>query len=510
MMTSRPLNYSDFGSSRQECRLDPNADRVKEWGQAPRSDSRAVVLPPGVDAFRHGLCNPCKFNMTTLILILVLFNATLAERNTSYVYPPWKHTWGVVRATPFKLRLLVGSKTRFDDPQGLACARLKAWEDTSRTGDDDEITVYGINSGDNCIVYNKSMFSLGIYGLDADHEKMNRPWGIAADSKGNVYVSDRGNSRVLRLFNSGKELHFVSVLGKNREISDPRGVALDGRGNVYVTDASSGCVFVYDDDGILVDKWSGFDGPDGIAVVGPTERWSFYHRDAFAVVVDSMHRRVRKLSLEGEILAETECSDWGVDEPFLGFVTLDYHNQILITDHRNGHIHKLDRNLTYLTSFGEPGRGKYQFDEPRGICIYRRFGQMVVAEREGAQYMWVAVDVPRFTSEYVRDSVSTDIDIRFYLTEPAYCEIDLVDEMGRFVTRLVSKKRFQAGEGFLLWDLRIPQKRVRGVAVQDPPSLYQAGTAVPAGSYTLRGRFRATYSSSEHFEKEVESKFTVE
>ena len=433
--------------------------------------------------------------------------------NTTFIYPPWKHTWGVVRATPFKLRLFVGDKTRFNDPQGLAVARLEAWEDTSRTGDDDEITAYGVNSGDNCIIYNRSMYSLGIYGLEDEHMRLNRPWGIAADSKGRVYVADRGNSRVVRLFNSGKNLEFVGELGgagsEAGRFIEPRGVALCPNGDLFVTDAALGRITVFDDGGNVLNTWNGFDGPDGIAVIGAGEKWNHQPNQTFVVVIDSLHQRLRKLSLDGELIAEATTQSWGLQDAFLAYLTLDFHNQLIVSDKKNHCLHKLDSDLKYITRFGKQGNGDYQFDEPRGIAIYRRFGQLIVAERMGAQYLWVGVDVQSLQAEVKADSVWSDLQVNFTLTEPAFCEMDILDSFGRFIARLSTRRRFQVGDGNIRWNMRVPLKLPKGDLFQSLPEKYQPGELLPGGDYEVRARFRATYSSREFFTKEVSGNFRV-
>ncbi|MDP8240648.1 MAG: NHL repeat-containing protein [Candidatus Hatepunaea meridiana] len=457
-----------------------------------------------------------KNYLTPIILLLISCNLMVSAdgNNSAYIYPPWKHTWGVVRATPFKLRLFAGDKTHFDDPQGIAAVRLESWEDTTKTGDDDEITVYGVNSGDNCIIYNRSMFSLDIYGLDPNHVKFNKPWGIAADAKGRVYIADRGNSRIVRLRNTGKKLEYVGVLGELGDAPgmfvEPRGVALDPQGTVYVTDVALNRVTLFNDSSEIIDVWEGFTEPDGIAVVGPGEKWNYKPKQTFVIVIDSLHQRVRKLSLEGDLLNQTSAMDWGVKDAYLNYVVLDYHNQLIISDKNNGCLHKLDADLNYITSFGEAGKGKYQFDEPRGIAIYRRFGQLIISERTGAQYLWVAVDVSRFEAKVIIDSVWRDLSIDFEISEPAYCEIDVLDSYGRFVTRLSIRRRFPVGVGNLKWDLRVPRK-IAGISTKSElPPQYKPGQRLPDGRYTLRGRFRATYSSREFFSKEVTTEFVIE
>lgn len=447
----------------------------------------------------------------TILLIGCTHSGGAEEENTTFIYPPWKHTWGVVRATPLKLRLFVGDKTHFNDPQGIACARLKSWDDTTDTYDDDEITAYGVNSGDNCIIYNSSMFSLGIYGLEKGQREFNKPWGIAADSKGNVYVTDRGNSRVVRLFNPGKQLQFVSNIGsaghEPGEFIDPRGIALDPGGNVYITDAALDRITVLSDSGSVIFIKDGFIEPFAIAVIGENEEWTYNPNETFIVVLDST-QRIRKLSLKGDIIAETRAVDWGISNAQLNWIALDYYNQLLITDRNNGCIHKLDSDLDYLTSFGKSGNGDYQFDEPRGISIYRRFGQIIVAERLGAQYLWVAVDVSGFRAFVKTDSIWRDLAIDFFLTEPAFCKFDVLDKYGRFITRITQSRRLKSGENHLEWDLRVPLNQPDDQR-NNLPDEYIPGQLLPSGEYTIQAEFRATYSSRKHWERKLETKFRL-
>ncbi len=419
----------------------------------------------------------------------------------------------MVRATPLKLRLFLGSQTKFNDPQGVACVRLLSWDDPTITKDDDEVTVYGVNSGDNCIIYNLSMYKLGIYGLDKSHEKLNRPWGIAANEIGVVYVADMGNSRVVELFNPGNGLIFKKQIGGPGDAPgsfiEPRGVAIGADGRLYVTDSALDRITVFDSSGGVLTTWDGFKQPDGIAVVGPREKTGYHRSDAFVVVVDSMHSRVSKYKLTGELISQVSSSSFSSGQTYLAYVVVDYHNNILLTDKKNCQIHKLDRNLNYITSFGRRGKKDYEFDEPRGIAIYRYFGQTFVAEREGAQYLWVAVDVPEFEAEVFIENEFRDLRVHFYLTEPAIMELDILDSYGRFIARIVSGRRYNQGEGHLSWGLIIPEK-MPGVESKPvlPPGC-EIGKQIPDGEYIIKAKFRATYSSRKSFVKEVETRFKL-
>ena len=77
--------------------------------------------------------------------------------------------------------------------------------------------------------------------------------------------------------------------------------------------------------------------------------------------------------------------------------------------------------------------GKKRFDEPRGIAIYRRFGQIFVSERAGAQYYWIGTDVIRYSARNLTIDASkgtVGVDVSFLLTEHSFVSLHLEDERG--------------------------------------------------------------------------------
>jgi DNA-binding beta-propeller fold protein YncE len=61
---------------------------------------------------------------------------------------------------------------------------------------------------------------------------LNRPWGVAVDTAGDVYVTDEVNNRVLKLAAGSSNQTVLPFTG----LFDPHGVAVDTAGNVYVAD----------------------------------------------------------------------------------------------------------------------------------------------------------------------------------------------------------------------------------------------------------------------------------
>ena len=119
-------------------------------------------------------------------ILMLLCGRALAgpDEPSTLVFPTFEHTWGIRKARAAHLFMFVGLRTRFDDPRGLAAVRLRSWDDPGTGDDDDELVVYGVNSGRNNIIWNTSMTGVGVFG----EHLLRRPGGIAADPDGYVWA----------------------------------------------------------------------------------------------------------------------------------------------------------------------------------------------------------------------------------------------------------------------------------------------------------------------------------
>jgi DNA-binding beta-propeller fold protein YncE len=79
-----------------------------------------------------------------------------------------------------------------------------------------------------------------------DAAGMSFPNDVATDSRGNVYVTDSNNGRLLVFSPDGTLVAQVGRGSGKGNLGLPRGVAVDGQDRVYVVDASGQQVFVYD------------------------------------------------------------------------------------------------------------------------------------------------------------------------------------------------------------------------------------------------------------------------
>jgi hypothetical protein len=193
-------------------------------------------------------------------------------------------------------------------------------------------------------------------------------------------------------------------------------------------------------------------------------------------VIDRKGTRLQTFTLDGRPLASVVVDPAGDGAFQLSSCAFDYYGHLVATDKGRGSLRKYDRDLKPLAVYGEQGEGDYRFLAPRGICISKQLGQMVVSEESSVQYMWVGADALNLRAENNGGTVT----FRFYLTEPAYLTADVVTEAGVKVARVADNVMMDERERVLVWT---------------PPE----GTV--SGPYRLDLSVMATYSSRERLAK---------
>lgn len=415
-----------------------------------------------------------------LLIFILIFPFLLCAESTMLLIPPFKHSWGIHKGTEKELQLFLGPNARFENPEGLAVVRLKSWDDPSTEADDDEVTVYGVNSGQGEVIFNSSMYSLNLYRGDGERAFAN-PHGITGNSDGLVYVADTDNHRVVKLHNDGKQLKFVGTVGETI-LSSPWGVALDSQGNLCVSDYDQGKVVIFAPDGKYKEDFPAtFDHPTAIAVVDQNETWSYFAENLLAVI-DSSGKRLSLFNFLGELIGKTNYKKIGLKEASFQYLAFDYYNNLYVTDKVNCKVHKFTRKLVYLGGFGSCGTGENQFEEPRGIAIYRKYGQVFIAERASAQYYWIGVDITDFSAKMDEDSLRID----FNLTETAFVTLKLKSK-GNSLT-IKDREKIKPGKVIM----NIPKRFIK------------------PGNYEILLEAEPTYSSRGNFKKELKGRIKID
>jgi hypothetical protein len=305
-------------------------------------------------------------------------------------------------------------------------------------------------------------------------------------------VADTGNHRVVLLRHDGYRLTWVKILGGAGsgvgQFNGPQGVAFDSRGDLYVTDTGNHRVQVRN----LQGAWKalpiqGLENPTGLAVIDHGDPWTFYTTGPYAdrlAVIDRNGTRLQTFTLEGKLLASTNALQAADPPVHLKACAFDYYGHLVVTDLEKGALRKYDRDLKPLAVFGESGEGDYHFKEPRGICLSKQLGQMVVAEEESVQYMWVGADALNLRAENGGGAVT----FHFYLTEPAYLTADVRGDGDVRVARIADNVQMDERERAIVWT----------PAPNQPP-----------GPYRLELSVMATYSSRERLAKLENLPFTL-
>ncbi len=431
---------------------------------------------------------------TIPVILLIVLASTAHGGETTLVYPPFGHCLGIHRATPVHLFLYLGTQTSFDEPTGLAVVKLRSKDDPDTASDDDELTVFGLNTGRSEIIYNTSLTNVEIFGGRGSGDgRFDHPLGIAADEWGGVVVADTGNDRVVRLRYVDGALRFAgsveTVAAEPPRLSSPSQVALGASGTVYVTDTGNDRLLAFDTTGSVTLELTGdasagvrLESPVGLAVVEEDDPW-LARRAGRIVIADRGGSRLLSFGIDGSLRNVTEAGEGTAETAHFDYVAIDYHGSVYATDTRASTIHKFDRHLRHVTSFGHYGMGPGELDKPRGIAIWRRFGQVFITEQQGAQYFWMGTEIRDLTAEPEPFTPGRDpLRVSYYLTDVSRVSVVVRDSAGTPVHTIADERRRAIGPNVERWN-----------------GLLEDGRALPEGDYTLAVTARPVYSARAYF-----------
>ncbi len=413
----------------------------------------------------------------------------LDNQPTTLVYPPFWHTpFGIHRGTPQLLAQFTWQRTSLAAPQDLACTLLLADQGKSQAGPEFMLTVVGANTGRGHLIYNPDLLHLDVVGdRGATRDMLLSPTGVALHANGTLYVTDPARPEVLILVpERGQYVLRGRLPAPPGGWQTPWGVALDSRGHIFVSDRGRHLIARYSPSGefpnaIGPELPAGlrFNRPASLSVVDHQEPWSYYHDD-YIFVCDSDGRRLLRLDHTGRVHKVLRAGDLTTEaRPYFAWLELDYYENVWVTDSENSLVRKFDRHLQPLATYGHPGEGDGAFRRPTGIAIHRHFGQVFIAEEGGAHYFWIGTDILRAQVSRVpgQDDLAS---ISFFLTEPA--RISISAAWPNETVSIRNNHRLDSGPHTLHWKL-------------------PATAADQELRFTLLAE--ATYSSAQHLAKRV-------
>ncbi len=232
-----------------------------------------------------------------------------------------------------------GSSARFDSPVGIAVDAAG----NLYVSDYYNNTVRKITPGNSVTTLaGQAPVAGSADGLGAA-ARFNRPWGIALDSGGNLYVADRLNHEIRKITSAGLVSSFAGLagvagsadgVGSNARFNEPMGVAVDGSGTVYVCEFGNSTIRKIAADG-TVSAFAGAAGAPGTADgVGAAARFNQPLGVALdgagaLYVADTFNSLIRRIAVDGTVTTLAGQSGSGSSDGVAGAARFNQPNGIV-------------------------------------------------------------------------------------------------------------------------------------------------------------------------------------
>ena len=202
-----------------------------------------------------------------------------------------------------------------------------------------------------------------------------KPWGIASNGEGKVYITDTNLGGVV-IFDMNKQK--VTLLGQEQMSQGgpflaPVGITLDGNGNIYVSDPKRNRVYSFTKDEkprkVIGDDKT-LNWPVGMAVDDALGR---------LYVVSGRNHNIAVFDLEGNYI--TSFGQRGGGDGEFNFPTdldVDSHGNIVVADSMNARVQVLDSAGKFIRKFGQRGDRPEDFKIIKGIAVSREDNIFVV------------------------------------------------------------------------------------------------------------------------------------
>lgn len=242
------------------------------------------------------------------------------------------------------------------------------------------VTLTVSNANDSDTITRPDYIDVGVTAPSYRFERMwpslQQPWyfafvrRLARDRDGNIYLVNAGRNRVVKMTADGQFIsNFGEGGGEDGQFRKPYGVAVDGQGNVYVTDLGQKSDNSYDEAAYRVQKFNSSGQLVGVwrEVTGPTDllvkpTGISVDNDGNILVADSGNLRIVKYSPEGAFIDqldgyEASSFTWPTD------VKADAQGNIFVVDEYGYKVHK-------FTTFAKESYDRFYDAADTGTTFY--------------------------------------------------------------------------------------------------------------------------------------------
>ena len=193
------------------------------------------------------------------------------------------------------------------------------------------------------------------------------PYGMAVDSKGNLYVAD-GKVGAIFIFNT--ETKDVSMIknGVQARFGDIIGLAIDDADRLFVSDTKLHRILVFNKEHKVEGQiGQGLIDPGGMAI--DNENRFLYVADSAldqVLVFDADKLTfIRKMGTSGKQHSLTEAGQFAMPTN----VAVDADNNLYVTDTYNSRVEVFDADGNFLRAWGKAGDQPGKLFRPKGIAI---------------------------------------------------------------------------------------------------------------------------------------------
>ncbi len=173
----------------------------------------------------------------------------------------------ILQFAPSGMLLKSFGKGMFVQPHGMALDRDgNIWVTDAQNKDGKGQQVFKLSPD------GKVLMTLGKAGVAAEGpDSFNGPTDVVIAPNGDIFVSDghvmNANGRVVKFSKDGK---FIKTWGKKGkgpgEMDTPHAIAMDSRGRLFVADRGNNRIQIFDQDGKFIDQWKQFGRPSGVSI----------------------------------------------------------------------------------------------------------------------------------------------------------------------------------------------------------------------------------------------------
>jgi DNA-binding beta-propeller fold protein YncE len=225
-------------------------------------------------------------------------------------------------------------------------------------------------------------------GAQSEQEKFNpktfpfqllRPYGIAIDSKGRVYVGDQ---KVGGIFIFNTETHETQLIrnGSDAHFKWINGLAIDDDDRLFVADGQMHRVLIFGPKHDVVGQISeGLNDPVGVAI-DTTNRFLYVadtQTDLVQVYDVDSYKLLRHIGTPGKTHFSTTPGDFAGPQG----VAVNKDGDVFVTDTMNDRVEIFDSDGSFISTFGSNGDGPGYFARPKGIAV------------DADDHIWVADEV---------------------------------------------------------------------------------------------------------------------